>query len=61
MLTHFNEALEKNKYCKERIEAKVGVYMFQLKIKIIALDFHRLIIDKIRNVKSNCYKTIKYL
>ena len=48
----------KNKYCKERIEAKVGIYMCPLKIKIIAIGFYRLIIDKILNVKSDCYKTI---
>ena len=46
----------KNKYCKESLEAKVGIYM--LKIKVIAIDFYRLIIDKIFNVKSDCYKTI---
>ena len=36
----------KNKYLKERIEAKVVIYMCLLKIKIIAIDFNRLIIDK---------------
>ena len=29
-----------------------------LKIKVIAIDFYRLVIDKILNVKSECYKTI---
>ena len=31
-LTQFNGALYKNKYCKERIKAKIGVYMCLLKI-----------------------------
>ena len=35
-LTYFNGALQKNKYCKEKVEAKVDIYMFQL--KIIAID-----------------------
>ena len=46
----------KNKYCKERIEAKVRIYMCPL--KIVAIGFYRLIIDKIVNVKSDCYKTV---
>ena len=44
-LTHFNVLCKKNKYCKERIEAKVGNYMCPLKIKIIAIDFYRLIVN----------------
>ena len=32
--------------------------MCLLKIKIITIDFYRLIIDKILNVKTNSYKTI---
>ena len=51
----------KNKYCKEKIEAKVGIYMCPLKMKIISVGFYRLIIDKTLNVKSDCCKTIKYL
>ena len=51
-------SVKKNKYCKERIEAEVGIYMRPLKRKVIAIDFYRLIIDKIFNVKSDCYKTI---
>ena len=38
--THFNWALYKNKYCKERIEAKVG--LCPLKIKIVVIGFYRL-------------------
>ena len=48
----------KNKYCKERIEAKVGIYMCPLKMEIVAIDIYRLIIDKILDVKTDCYKTI---
>ena len=32
--------------------------MCTLKIKVIHIDFYRLIIDKILNVKSDCCKTI---
>ena len=37
-LKHTNGALYKNKYCKEKIEAKVGVYMCLLRIRIITKD-----------------------
>ena len=50
--------LKRVKYCKEIIEARVGIYMCPLKIKIMAIYFHKLIIDKIINVETDCYNTI---
>ena len=41
-LTHFNGDLWKKKYCKERIQAKVGVCMCILKIKINTIYYFRL-------------------
>ena len=42
------------------MEAKVGIYMCPLKIKIIAIDFYRLIIDKILNGFITVGFNIKY-
>ena len=42
--------------CKERIEAKVGVFTCLLKIIMNILDLC-LIIDTIFNARSDCYKT----
>ena len=48
-LLHFNGALL-NKYCKERIEAKVGVYMCLLKLWIITKEYCRLMVNNWYNI-----------
>ena len=49
----------------KKVEAKVGVYMCLLKIRIITIDYCRLMVNNrfninVNNVKSNCFKTTYY-
>ena len=50
MLKLQRSSVKKSKNCKESKEAKVGVYMCLLKIRIIIIDYLKLMVNNRYNI-----------